>query len=395
MVRGARAGTTRKRTYGRGRPELARFARASARFGAVVAGQTWPATTATVEKVLLLGGETSPDVAPVGVPAAGAILTAGFLEATFPLVLCVVYEIQVARAIWDLKGVRGTNDFELVDFPGLGTSDSRVRDTYLFHRELTDLHGLLILYDANRPQGEVGADIAGSLGLHRSEVASKKMIFAGVSHFNVLFSGHAEITQLNALAATEPDPDPSSNEFAPPVPGGPRPLTEDHVLRGHPPPGQDVEADRGRPRGLPRVDLFSCPALAVVGQSGPALGLEVGRPEVVEDLRRRVEPSRALLDGRGAGRGAEWLATNKACALGRSLDDVAEDGGVGRLREVIREHVALPGWRSWPPTRGATPGSSSGRSSGWRNGSARPRPPRSPPSPGEKRSATWRRPTMR
>ena len=312
--------------------ELARFARASARFGAVVAGQTWPATTATVEKALLLGGETSPDVAPVGVPAAGAILTAGFLEATFPLVRRVVYEIQVARAIWDLEGVRGTNDFELVDFPGLGTSDSRVRDTYLFHRELTDLHGLLILYDANRPQGEVGADIAGSLGLHRSEVASKKMIFAGVSHFNVLFSGHAEITQLNALAATEPDPDPSSNEFAPPVPGGPRPLTEDHVRAAIPHLDKTLKRIEADLEVCLEKILFLCPALAVVGQSGRAPGSRSAGPRWSKTSGAGSSRSGPCSMRWGGSRGGCWRPTRRVPSVGRSTTSRRTAEWVGSAR---------------------------------------------------------------
>lgn len=75
-------------------------------------------------------------------------LEAQHLHATLPIVERVTLGVQVPPGVWDLSGLRGNNQLVLLDFPGLNSTISGVRDRYLSRRELAHVTTIFILLNA-------------------------------------------------------------------------------------------------------------------------------------------------------------------------------------------------------------------------------------------------------
>ncbi|MDC0772732.1 dynamin family protein [Streptomyces sp. HD] len=80
----------------------------------------------------------------------GVPLTADLLRATLPLIRRLVREVRVAPSVWDLSAFPGA-ELRLLDFPGLNSDFSAVRDAYVCGTELHSVHTLLMLLKAGGP----------------------------------------------------------------------------------------------------------------------------------------------------------------------------------------------------------------------------------------------------
>lgn len=89
-----------------------------------------------------------PQIALVDLSERPQRLSAEQLRATLSLVKRVTFTVQVPPEIWDLSELRDHNELVLLDFPGLDSTISGVRDHYLSRRELEDVTTILVVLNA-------------------------------------------------------------------------------------------------------------------------------------------------------------------------------------------------------------------------------------------------------
>ncbi len=119
-------------------------------------------------------------------------LTAEQLRDGFPLIRLVTVDVTVSREIWDLCGLTGANGFTLMDFPGLGSEASGVRDLYLCLRELEQIQTILIVLNGKRSGGSEGSRLYDLLQAHRPGQDIRDMILVAVGRFDELPSDRKE-----------------------------------------------------------------------------------------------------------------------------------------------------------------------------------------------------------
>ena len=124
------------------------------------------------------------ELAGEGLGVRPSALAARQLRQTLPLVERVVLDVSVPPAVWDLTDLRGENQLVLLDFPGLGSTVSGVRDAYLSRRELADVTTILIL---------LNAIVSGSAGptefpamLQRPAAELRESVHVGIGRFDQL-----------------------------------------------------------------------------------------------------------------------------------------------------------------------------------------------------------------
>lgn len=154
-------------------------------------GWTQPVPPAVFAEALTLPrADSDPGVFPERrIPAAGlgsrpAQLAAAQLHATLPLVKRVTLYVEVAPHIWDLRGLRGHNQLVLLDFPGLGSTVSGVRDNHLSRRELAEVSTILILLNA-QTAGSDGPTAFPTM-MQRPREQLRDRVLVGIGRFDQL-----------------------------------------------------------------------------------------------------------------------------------------------------------------------------------------------------------------
>ena len=122
----------------------------------------------------------------VGNSPAPDFLEPNQFRSSFPLIRRVLLDVRIAPEVWDLSKVRATNQFELVDFPGLRAADSAARDEYLLERELPELQTLLVLFEGGKPFGPLGQEVIGKIDFAKAGVDRRAMLLAGLGNFDKL-----------------------------------------------------------------------------------------------------------------------------------------------------------------------------------------------------------------
>lgn len=89
-----------------------------------------------------------PQIASVDLSERPQRLSPEQLRATLPLVKRVTLTVQVPPESWNLSELKDHNELVLLDFPGLDSSISGVRDHYLSRRELKDVTTILVVLNA-------------------------------------------------------------------------------------------------------------------------------------------------------------------------------------------------------------------------------------------------------
>ncbi|WP_017315456.1 dynamin family protein [Mastigocladopsis repens] len=240
---------------------------------------------------------------------------------SFSLIRRIDITVEISKEIWDLSSLQGTNEFVLLDFPGLGAADSGVRDAFLSLRELTDVQTILLLLNGRYPGGATAAKIRSMLERDKGQDLRDRII-VGVGRFNqipltssderamddllyeILLSEQAVLDRLSILKLTIA----SANNLT----------TE-------------------RKNIVLLSQLYGLTKLAELSSL-----LHVCSREFLSELDKPNKPEESELR-------KKWQQLSEmlppSSTLHKQLSHYAEDGGIGSLRSLLKEHVAVHGMK--------------------------------------------------
>jgi hypothetical protein len=243
------------------------------------------------------------------------------LHNSFSLIRRVDVTVEVSKEIWDLSGLQGTNEFVLLDFPGLGAADSNVRDAFLSLRELKDVQTILLLLNGRYPGGVTAAKIRSMLELDKGQDLRDRII-VGVGRFNQIPLSGSDERNIDYLL-DEPL------------------LTEEEVLERLGIVQLTIASACNLTTEKRNVVLLSqlygltklAELSSVVQVSSQEFLPELDKPNKLDDSELRQK----------WGQLSEKLPSSSI--LRKQLSDYAEDGGINRLRYLLKEHVAIHGMK--------------------------------------------------
>ncbi|MDY7004541.1 MAG: dynamin family protein [Cyanobacteriota bacterium] len=241
------------------------------------------------------------------------------LQNSFSLIRRVDVTVKVSKQIWNLSALGETQEFVLLDFPGLGAADSGVRDAFLSLRELKEVQTILLVLNGQRPGGATADKIYTMMEQYRREQDLKDRILVGVGRFNQLPLTVKDKETLEDLA----------EELAL--------LEEKDVLEELKVLKLTMTGARGLTTQPERVVLLS-QMLALKELAKRSTTVEVCSPEFMLELEKYqddIAPKWEQL--------SKMLDSSSAGILQRQLSDFVYDGGVGRLRSLIIDHVKAYG----------------------------------------------------
>lgn len=308
--------------------ELVVFIRTYSVYGQDICGKSYEIDNTTAHKGLRLAEppmnilELSFDRLP---PAPkrweGTQPSAKDLQNSFSLISRIDVTVEVAKEIWDLSSLQGTNEFILLDFPGLGSADSGVRDAFLSLRELRDVQTILLLLNGRYPGGATAAKIRSMLERDKGQDL-KDRIIVGVGRFNQLPLSGSDDRALDELL----DEPLLSEETL---------LEELRILQLTIASASNLTTEKknivllSQLYGLTKLAELS----SLVQVSSPEFLPEIDKPNKPEELELRQKWQQL----------SEMLPTSST--LHKQLSDYAQDGGISRLRSLLKEHVAVHGMK--------------------------------------------------
>jgi hypothetical protein len=257
----------------------------------------------------------------------GATLTAGLLHATLPLIRRVVREVRVAPSVWDLGAFPGA-ELRFLDFPGLNSDFSAVRDQYVCGAELHSVHTLLILLNGRGAATDTPQRLMRMWRSAQRTDAMEDSVIALISRFHDL---------RPPAGALEP------------YLSGARTLTRERLLG-------DIKVLRDLLASAERLVTSSHLDPAAMGPADRVLLTSAMRALSVGGWRERV--SKEFSDKCGLAeqlptaddRAATWREVGRLLGtdplnggLDRMLRDFADDGGLARLRQRLGDHVTRHG----------------------------------------------------
>lgn len=265
---------------------------------------------------------------PVPLPDSPRSLNDKLLKSSFPLIRCIKIEVKICRQIWDLGGA---SKFTLLDFPGLGSANSGVRDTYLSLRELAEIQTILILLDGRKPGGETANRLFTMMQKHKGEEIKDRILVA-VGRFDELSLDNPQVVdQLINLDLDDDDPFSESE------------LTEDYILEQLTVLRTTIGSAKAFTNKPERI-VFCSPLLAL-DHLRQKLGSQIGvaSPSFIEskfsDPNALTQSKRMLEKWQKMSYKLQQIAPNSH--LAKLLQDFAEsEAGVGSLRKLILAHVA-------------------------------------------------------
>ncbi len=243
------------------------------------------------------------------------------LQNSFSLIRRVDLTVEISKEIWNLSSFQGTNEFVLLDFPGLGSADSGVRDAFLSLRELRDVQTILLLLNGRYPGGATAAKIRSMLERDKGQDL-KDRIIVGVGRFNQL-----PLSQSDERAMDELIEEPLLSEEAL--------LDRLRILQLTIASASNLTTEKknivllSQLHGLTKLAELS--SLVQVSSSDFSPELDKSNKLEESDLRRKWQQL------------SEMLPTSST--LHKQLSDYAEDGGINRLRSLLKEHVAVHGMK--------------------------------------------------
>jgi hypothetical protein len=256
------------------------------------------------------------------------------LQASFALVSRIDVTVEVSPEIWDLSGLQGSNEFVLLDFPGLGAADSSVRDTFLSLRELAEVQTILLLLNGRYPGGATAAKIRSMLERDKGEDL-KDRIVVGVGRFNQLplsASDERVIDKLLEMSQLSSDTVFSVYDEG---------LTEEGLLEKLPILQLSIASASNLTTEKKNIVLLSqmygLSKLAEISRL-----VQVSSPEFLADLEAPNKPEEVQLR-------EKWQQLSEllpaSSNLHKQLQNYANDGGISRLRSLLKEHVAVHGMK--------------------------------------------------
>jgi hypothetical protein len=136
-----------------------RDAHLSVEFAPNFLGQSARASDQVIKAALdLQPAEIRPDTFPVRNPRLGVDLAkvgddSEALAKVFPLIRRVSYHVKVDPKVWGLESLRGIdgNSIVILDFPGVGSGRSGIRDEFLSRDQLKDVHTIVTVFNSAKP----------------------------------------------------------------------------------------------------------------------------------------------------------------------------------------------------------------------------------------------------
>lgn len=243
------------------------------------------------------------------------------LQNSFSLIRIIEVYVKISKEIWDLSSLQGTNDFVLLDFPGLGAAQSSVRDTILSLQAMEEVQTILLLIDGRKSGAATAAKIRKMLEDYRKQDL-KNRILVGVGRFNQIPLKVKDEEKIDNLLA-EPF---LSKEMV---------LEELEILR------DTIANTRNLTTKEENIVLLSqLYGLTKLAERSTLIQVctseflpELDRPKRPEESKRR-EKWKEL---------SEMLPSNDI--LSKQLSDYAFDGGISRLRALLTAHVAEYGMK--------------------------------------------------
>lgn len=312
--------------------ELVLFARSYNAYGKDICGETYKIDRTTAKKGLKLAepqniSEINFSSLPP-VPRQWQDITqpsALELQNSFSLIERIDITVNVSKQIWDLSSLKGSNEFVLLDLPGLGSENSGVRDTFLSMLQIKEVQTFLLLLNGRAAApGQVAAKIRTTIQQHKGEDI-KDRIIVGVGRFNQLPLNAANKKALDDLIGDENFFEPSSEEV----------LSKLDILK------QTIIIAENLTTKKDRILLLSQTfGLAKIAQESRLV--EVCSPEFKPELDQvnKSDSEEFKLRQKWKNLGEILLNSESRSTLGRQLSDFADDGGIGRLRSLLQEHVA-------------------------------------------------------
>ncbi|OYE03079.1 dynamin family protein [Nostoc sp. 'Peltigera membranacea cyanobiont' 232] len=311
--------------------ELIVFIRAYVNYGADLCNQSLKITQTTASEGLKLTSTSSvsPEVKFEDIPSLAKVSvnknrpSAELLKNSFSLIRRVNIHVKISKEIWNLGITQDTAKFILLDFPGLGAAESGVRDTFVSLRELAEVQTILILLNGSRPGGDSAHEIFSMIQQERPGKDLKDFILVGVGRFNQISIEQQKFDKLINSATKNP-------------------LTETSVLKEFSTLETIINQASALTSQKDRIvlldQLISLADLAKVSSA-----VKVGSPEFLGKLE---EPNNISLQQseqmreKSQSLSKSLLATDPQSSLCKQLGYFAQDGGIGKLRELILNHVA-------------------------------------------------------
>lgn len=329
--------------------ELVLFVRADNAYKTALGGKTYPIDPKIAREGLDLGDPVMEiqtmsfndlPQEPVQLQNAPPNLLAPLLQKSFPLIRRVDVTVKVSKEIWDLSALKGSNEFVLLDFPGLGAANSGVRDTFLSLRELGDVQTILILLNGKSPGGGKANEIFTLMEQQRPGEDLKDRILVGVGRFDLLpLSNDGGNKVLDELIG-------QNSPFEEREPEDAEPLDEETVLDKLRVLKTTIASARSLTVRPERVLLLSpMLALADLAKQSPRDVL-VGSPEFLANLEYPgFLDSSIELQQKWERLSDRLQKSGSGGTLGPQLGYFGQDGGIGKLREAIADHVKTHGMK--------------------------------------------------
>ncbi len=251
------------------------------------------------------------------------------LQKSFPLIRRVDIDIKISQKIWNLSTAGGTADFILLDFPGLGAANSGVRDTFLSLRELSEVQTILILLNGKSPGSDRANKIFTMMQQQRPGQNLKDLILVGVGRFNQLpLESEGGERELDKLID-----DGASNS----------PLTQETVRQKLRVLNTTIDNASAFTTEQDRVVLLD-QLMGLADLAKRDSTVKAGSDEFLANLEYPgyLQQSQRMRQKWGD-LSQRLLETEPRSTLGKQLNHFAQDGGIGKLRELIQKHVATHG----------------------------------------------------
>lgn len=251
-------------------------------------------------------------------------LSSALIASSFPLIRRVEMHVKLSREAWDISRVRGTNEFVLVDLPGLGAGHSTFRDRFICSRELVDVHTILLLLNSQRSGASGPVSLLSMMSVGQSAEVKPEHVIAGVGCFDLLplFADGSQVKLKEWSTESDGLLDDSN-------------LSDDMVLNGMPILGTTVRGARQLAGNDPdRLALVS--PMIWVHWARQNLAMRVAGPNFGAASIDTDQWTRW-------GRLGERLAAERGSVLAPILQAYGSDGGISRLRNLIQRHVEKHG----------------------------------------------------
>ena len=245
-----------------------------------------------------------------------------FLKATFPLIRHIDVEVRVSEAIWNLSSIQGANKLVLLDFPGLGASESALRDQFLSKYEMGKIDTILLLTSARQPGSTRDYEILDILQQQRPNEVLDDFIVVGVGRFDELPQAKEHIDNLLNKEEEEQ-------------------LTEPTVIQRIPALQKAIESARALTKGNDeRIVLLSAFVALDKKQQGYST-IKVASQEILNQLiAPDFQKNSTLLLNKWKQLSKSLKKSQPDSMVATWLEAFCEDGGIGRLRRLLEKHIA-------------------------------------------------------